>query len=125
MLDPYLAKTDELVGEVIASNVWAEVIDLSSREFVSISDENLIGMGGYARLFTDWPPAEIETPILMLRATEPLAPGVDEEPRLPAGFPTPETVVEIEADHFSILQDGAHAAARTTENWLHERTQKS
>jgi polyketide synthase 7 len=117
MLDPYVSQREELFEEVF-NEVAPKVIDLSSEEFLSIDDNALLAMGTYMRLFPEWRPARHKTPVLWIRATDRLIEGSDEESCLPSSFPVPERVVEVQADHFTIIQDSAEAAARIAEGWF-------
>ncbi|WP_405160276.1 alpha/beta fold hydrolase [Nocardia sp. NBC_01499] len=78
-----------------------------------VTDANLLAMGCYLRLFEAWKPSSITTPVLAVRATRLTGPGRSHWQ--PAGI---ETTVEVDADHFSILEDDAGKAARVIEPWL-------
>ncbi|MFL5913046.1 MAG: type I polyketide synthase [Gaiellaceae bacterium] len=120
MIDPYISQREALFEEVFLE-VAPHVIDLSSDEFLSVDDDSLLAMGTYMRLFPEWRPARHEAPVLWLRASEPLVEGLDEADRLPPSFPAPEAVVDISADHFTVIQDSADAAARAAEAWFSQR----
>src|SRR5207247_11015802 len=117
MIDPYISQREELFEDVFLE-VAPQVIDLSSDEFLSVDDDNLLAMGTYMRLFPEWRPARHMAPVLWLSASEPLIRVLDDEDRLPSLFLAPESVVDIPADHFTIIQDAAEAAARAAEAWF-------
>jgi NAD(P)-dependent dehydrogenase (short-subunit alcohol dehydrogenase family)/aryl carrier-like protein len=119
MIDPYISQRQELFDRVF-DEVAPKVIDLASEEFVSIDDDSLLSMGTYMRLFQEWRPARLETPVLWLRATDPLI-QADGEVHFPPSFPAPECVVDIQADHFTVIQESAEAAAQAAETWLTEK----
>jgi aryl carrier-like protein len=120
MIDPYISQRQELFEQVF-DEVGPKVIDLSSNEFVSIDDDSLLAMGTYMRLFPEWRPARLETPVLWLRATDPLIQAEDGAVHFPESFPAPECVVNIEADHFTVIQESAEAAAQAAETWLTQK----
>ncbi|MDQ3935292.1 MAG: type I polyketide synthase, partial [Actinomycetota bacterium] len=120
MIDPYISQRQELFEQVF-DEVGPKVIDLSSNEFVSIDDDSLLAMGTYMRLFPEWRPARLETPVLWLRATDPLIQADDGEVHFPPSFQAPECVVDIQADHFTVIQDSAEAVAQAAETWLTEK----
>ncbi|MFF9505281.1 KR domain-containing protein, partial [Streptomyces sp. NPDC014656] len=73
-------------------------------------------MGAYLRMVADWSPADIETPILLVRADRPV-------PGLPGGdwrasWPQPHWTVDVPADHFGLIERGAADAARSVATWL-------
>ncbi|MGK5641798.1 beta-ketoacyl synthase N-terminal-like domain-containing protein, partial [Streptomyces sp. URMC 126] len=78
-------------------------------------DTCLTAMGGYDRLFSGWRPEPLTTPVLHLRAAEPL-PGMRDLANLPdrpdagwrAAWPTADAAGEVPGDHFGLA--GEHAA---------------
>ncbi|AOR30853.1 hypothetical protein BFF78_07110 [Streptomyces fodineus] len=83
----------------------------------AVTDARLTAMGGYLRLLTDWEPADFATPVLVARATEPLA-GFD---RPPADWAYPHDEVELTGDHFTVLEEHADRTAQAVHEWLEKR----
>ncbi|MGW2686725.1 type I polyketide synthase [Streptomyces sp. NPDC001414] len=83
----------------------------------AVTDARLTAMGGYLRLLTDWEPAGSATPVLLARATEPLA-GFD---RPPASWAHPHDVVELAGDHFTVLEEHADRTAQAVHEWLEKQ----
>ncbi|MFC4376036.1 thioesterase domain-containing protein [Nocardia halotolerans] len=77
-----------------------------------VSDSNLSAMGAYLGLLDEWEPGPVTAPTLMVRARR---------RSVVADWPTwdvADTVVEVPADHFSILAEDSPATARAIEDWL-------
>ncbi|WP_171166655.1 type I polyketide synthase [Streptomyces sp. I05A-00742] len=73
-------------------------------------DTCLTAMGGYDRLFTGWRPEPLTTPVLHLRAAEPL-------PAFPADgwqavWPPARDTAEVPGDHFTLAGDRAATTLR-------------
>ncbi|WP_024804896.1 type I polyketide synthase [Nocardia sp. BMG51109] len=80
---------------------------------VVVTDANLLAMANYLRLFDEWKPASITTPSLAVnaaRAVDPTAPH--------RHWTASDDEVDIDADHFSILEQHAPHAAAAIERWL-------
>jgi len=99
------------MGDVLAG-VMGQILE-RDHELVAIDDDGLMAMGAYLRIFTEWEPGAIEAPALLVRASRPLGDETD----LPA-WQLPEDVVEVEGDHWALIEDAAAATAEATEAWL-------
>ncbi|MBP2707680.1 hypothetical protein JOL79_28245, partial [Microbispora sp. RL4-1S] len=88
---------------------------------LKLHDDRLTTMGVYNRLFIGWQPKPVETPILLLRAAEPL-PGttVDPEGRTDwrAYWPVAHESVDIPGDHFSTLEEHSGSTAEAVRSWI-------
>ncbi|KUJ65095.1 hypothetical protein ACZ90_51825, partial [Streptomyces albus subsp. albus] len=82
----------------------------------SWGDEALTAMGGYSRLFADWRPRPIATPILHLRAVESL-PGFPAEDWR-ATWETPHTPADVPGNHFTVLGEHSGSALHAVRDWL-------
>jgi hypothetical protein len=87
---------------------------------MSVDDEHLIAMGAYLRAQFEWQPGALAAPGMMLRASAGLVTALPEETELPE-WQKPETVVEIDADHFSLIGDDVAKAATAIDTWMAER----
>ncbi|MFI0737656.1 beta-ketoacyl synthase N-terminal-like domain-containing protein [Streptomyces sp. NPDC021100] len=74
-------------------------------------DTCLTAMGGYDRLFTDWRPEPLATPVLHLRAAAPLA--AFPEGRWQAAWPAADATAEVPGDHFGLIGEHAAGTVRT------------
>jgi malonyl CoA-acyl carrier protein transacylase/thioesterase domain-containing protein/acyl carrier protein len=120
LIDTYAPEFEEL-AEAIAS-VIGQSLD-RAHEFVPLDDRSLLAMGAYMRLFADWEPGSIEAQTALIRASEPLGDAWDEDGRLPS-WQVPETVVEVQGDHFGVIEQGAEATAREAERLVVEMVRR-
>jgi pimeloyl-ACP methyl ester carboxylesterase/acyl carrier protein len=118
LLDTYVP-SDPQELRALGSQVLAEVIDLD-HELMPIDGTNLTALGAYQRLFLEWTPTPIGSPTLLVRTTQPLGDAYAAG-RL-AWWQLPEAVVEVESDHFGLIEANAEATARTLDNWIDELT---
>ncbi|ADP81109.1 type I polyketide synthase [Pseudofrankia inefficax] len=85
------------------------------------SDSSLTTMGGYIRLFDGWRPPPLRSPVLLLRATEPI-PGTIIDPTgardWRAFWPGASDVVDVPGDHFTILEDHCATTVAAIETWI-------
>ncbi|MFF0574643.1 type I polyketide synthase [Streptosporangium saharense] len=88
---------------------------------MTLHDSRLTTMGLYNRLFVGWQPKPVRTPILLLRATEPLrGTTVDPEGRLDwrAYWPVAHESVDIPGDHFTTLEERSDTTAQAIRTWI-------
>ncbi|MGK3965544.1 acyltransferase domain-containing protein [Sorangium sp. So ce118] len=88
-------------------------------------DAQLTAMAWYVRLFEHWVAAPITSPVLFVRATEPLPTGDANGTPKPlndhdwrARWEQPHATVEVPGNHLSMLGDHADAAALAVHTWL-------
>ncbi|HXC46616.1 MAG TPA: alpha/beta fold hydrolase, partial [Solirubrobacteraceae bacterium] len=117
LIDTYAPPGEAEMAQVLAS-VLGVLLSMDS-ELVAIDDHNLMVMGTYLRLFGEAQPASIETPSLLIRASEPLGEG------LGAGLQRlaqqPDETVEVAGHHFGLIEEEAETTARATEAWILDR----
>jgi acyl transferase domain-containing protein/acyl-CoA synthetase (AMP-forming)/AMP-acid ligase II len=82
---------------------------------VEASAVRLTATGGYLRLLDGWQPPAIKTPVLFLRAQDPV-PGLP--PDLRARWPLPHTLSTVPGNHLTMLGAHAPATAAAIESWL-------
>ena len=115
MLDTYSPDGEDLIGTVFASALGL-VLD-RGHELIDIDDHALVAMGNYVRIFGERGTRSIAAPTLNLRATVGL-PGLDITAPVPDWQHRGDTI-HISADHFSLIEDAAPAAAEGIRRWLH------
>ena len=101
---------------------FLEAIYDRSYSAVSIDNTRLSAYIWLSELFADWNPQPSPIPTLLVRATEPLLPGLGEsewQTRLDAA----STLIDVPGDHFSMMDEHAGTTARAVHDWL-ERTIK-
>jgi acyl transferase domain-containing protein/thioesterase domain-containing protein/short-subunit dehydrogenase/acyl carrier protein len=116
MVDTFVPAGPEF-GDVFSS-VIGELLD-RDHEYVSLDDDNLLAMGAYMRLLGEWVPGPIRAPSLLLKASESLDKVFEHDVQLPS-WQRADTTVEVMANHFTIIEEHAKAAAHATETWLSE-----
>ncbi|WP_424533253.1 type I polyketide synthase [Sphaerisporangium viridialbum] len=88
---------------------------------LNVHDSRLTTMGAYNRLFVGWQPKPVQTPILMLRAQEPLR-GTTVQAEggrdWRAFWPVAHDVVDIPGDHFTTLEEHSGSTAEAIRTWV-------
>ncbi len=88
---------------------------------MTLHDTRLTTMGAYNRLFIGWQPKPLDTPILLLRAVEPLR-GTTVDPADPARWqaywPVSHETADIPGDHFTTLEEHAGTTAEAIRTWI-------
>ncbi|HSS04667.1 MAG TPA: alpha/beta fold hydrolase, partial [Solirubrobacterales bacterium] len=106
--------SEEGMGEIF-SNIMGRLFEMD-HEAIAIDDDHLIKMGAYIRLLSEWQRVSLDSPELMLRASEALRTGPARNGGS-AEWPSGDTV-EIAGDHFALVADSAEATAEAIEAWL-------
>ncbi|MFC8046437.1 type I polyketide synthase [Nocardia sp. NPDC057353] len=88
---------------------------------LAVQDDRLTTMGSYNRIFADWRPGPIATPIHLLRAENAL-PGttVGGERDWRAYWPVPHGTADIPGDHFTALEEHGPTTAAAVREWLRQ-----
>ncbi|MER6135010.1 SDR family NAD(P)-dependent oxidoreductase [Streptomyces sp. NPDC001815] len=88
-------------------------------------DTGVAAMGAYTRIFMDWHPEPVDTPTLLIRATQPT-------PRMAAdtdaddwrtSWPLPHELVDVPGDHLTLLQEHARTTASAVRAWIESLSQ--
>ncbi|WP_055526186.1 type I polyketide synthase [Streptomyces graminilatus] len=119
MLDTYLAgtpQTDYIVHVMEERSLEREA------EFGRMTGMRLTAMASYFSLFEPWRPRPLDTPVLLLRASE-LIPGDFDKPRTVPDewqtvWPVPLDVTDVPGDHHSMIEQHGETTARTLHDWL-------
>ncbi len=117
LLDTYAPSDPDEMRQVFG-DVMGTVLDMG-HEIMSVDDHNLVAMGAYVRLLTEWEPQPIEAPGLLVRASQPLGDAY-EGGRLP-WWQLPQDVVEVEGHHFGLIDETASTTAQAIDAWARER----
>ncbi|MFD5468774.1 alpha/beta fold hydrolase, partial [Kitasatospora sp. NPDC127059] len=80
-------------------------------EYGWTTDARLTAMGGYFRHFHGWTPEVVSTPTLLVRAEQSLG-------GRRASWPLTHTPVDVDGDHFTMLEAAAGTAADAVDDWL-------
>ena len=114
LLDTYLSGDDAIAQfeDVLMGGMFER-----EDRAVPIDGTRLTAMGRYFDLLDDWRPPAIQAPVLLVRASSPLAepaPGSDWR----ASWPAPHTVVDVPGDHWSLMEDHMETTAKAVLDWL-------
>jgi acyl transferase domain-containing protein/acyl carrier protein len=110
LLDTYLSDSDELTQ--VFSSVMGQILD-RDRNSLLIDDDHLVAMGAYMRLLGEWVPGSVAVRSLLVQASEALA---DEAPY--ERWQVADDIVQVQGDHFTIIEDHAEATALAVQAWL-------
>ncbi|MFE6975997.1 type I polyketide synthase [Streptomyces sp. NPDC057682] len=85
--------------------------------FARLDFIRLTAMSWYGDLFAQADPEPLETPVLLVRATEPLAPALaDGDWR--TEWKTAHTTLDVPGDHFTLMEKHAATTAHAVREWL-------
>jgi thioesterase domain-containing protein/acyl carrier protein len=120
MIDTYAPKSDGEMREVFASVMGTLFENGHPLIEESVDDGNLLAMGAYFRGASEWEALPIETPSLLVRATEPLGDAF-EGGRL-AWWQLARDVIEVTGDHFGLIDESASETAQVIDTWVREKS---
>ncbi|MGW1227006.1 type I polyketide synthase [Streptomyces sp. NPDC002530] len=85
--------------------------------FARLDFTRLTAMSWYGDLFAEGDPEPLETPVLLVRATEPLSPALaDGDWR--TEWKTAHTTLDVPGNHFTLMETHAGTTARAVREWL-------
>jgi acyl transferase domain-containing protein/thioesterase domain-containing protein/acyl carrier protein len=101
---------------------------LNDQAFALMTADQLTAMAAYFRLFENWEPATITTPVLLLRATECVPewagePISDEYWR--ASWDLSHEILDVRGDHLSLMKEDVASTAFTLHRWLEDQERSS
>ncbi|MFE7563336.1 SDR family NAD(P)-dependent oxidoreductase, partial [Kitasatospora sp. NPDC057500] len=90
------------------------------RKVGPMTDTRLTAMFGYFGLFTDWRPAELTAPTLLVRASERAGGSAPGEPAeaWQAAWSLPHAAIDVPGDHFTLMMEHADRTATAVDGWL-------
>ncbi|MEU7839041.1 alpha/beta fold hydrolase, partial [Nonomuraea sp. NPDC049129] len=130
MIDTYPMDTARLAGmEWWMPSMINGMLARVDRLALSLTETGLTTMGGYLRTFGDWQPRPLDTPTLLIRASDPL-PGMDITGRDTTGvgwrafWRLPHETVDVPGDHFSVLEEHSDTTAHAVQQWIGTLTRR-
>ncbi|MFI1913805.1 type I polyketide synthase [Nocardia sp. NPDC020380] len=100
---------------------WSDALMLGTLEregaYTPMDDSRVTAGAWFTPLLASWKLAEMNAPVLLVRAGEPTGPW-------PAGedwhttWDFPHTVVDAQGNHFTMMEEHAEIVARAVDNWL-------
>ncbi|MFG2638568.1 type I polyketide synthase [Streptomyces sp. NPDC048362] len=116
LVDTYLSG-DEAMTQF--DNVLVDGMFAREDRAAPMDDTRLTAMGRYFQLLDDWRPPAIAAPVLLVRASRPLAepaPGGTADWR--ATWPGAHTVIDVPGDHWSLMEEHVETTATAVRAWL-------
>jgi len=89
--------------------------------FATIKDAGLMAMSIYSGLVSEWAPMQILTPVLLVRATQPMA-GTPADGQWRTSLDFTHTAVDVPGDHFTVLEAHADSTAQAVQEWVLDLT---
>ncbi|WP_370147137.1 type I polyketide synthase [Streptacidiphilus sp. EB129] len=116
LLDTYLSGDHAMTqfDDVLVSGMF----DREDRA-APMDDTRLTAMGRYLRLLDDWQPPALRAPVLLVRASSPLAePPADSTVDWRASWAGAHTVLDVPGDHWSLMEEHVRTTAKAVRDWL-------
>ena len=101
---------------------------LNDQAFALMTGDQLTAMAAYFRLFENWKPVTITTPVLLLRATECVPEWVGEpisEEYWRASWDLSHEILDVRGDHLSIMKENVSSTALALHRWLEDQERSS
>jgi acyl transferase domain-containing protein len=114
LLDSYLIDSSFVTG---SQSELSSGLQARGTTHGALDSTSLSAMAWCCDLMSEWKPAEISTPELLVRATEPISErqaGTDWQAR----WDTPVDMVDVPGNHFSIIEQHVPTTADAVSGWL-------
>ncbi|MCP3803744.1 SDR family NAD(P)-dependent oxidoreductase [Allokutzneria sp. A3M-2-11 16] len=98
---------------------------ISGFDSMAVDGPQLVAMGGYLRIFRNWRPGELSTPVLFAQATECMPEVSDlvaEGVAWRAVWPGPQTTIAVPGNHFTVVTEHAERTADVISDWIGGRS---
>ncbi|MFJ9363894.1 SDR family NAD(P)-dependent oxidoreductase [Nocardia sp. NPDC101769] len=115
MLDTYQVQ-DEFGQWLLRA--MAEHMVSNEATFGRFDSARLSGMGWYVNMLHEMSPGSVVTPTLFVQCAQPFPGSSDRGDWRAEPWDATQSVVSVQADHFTILEDGSAEAAAAIEGWL-------
>jgi candicidin polyketide synthase FscC len=112
LIDTYANVDDPYAADSSPFLTMAQGMLERDGQFTVVDDRSLTAMGGYTRVFIDWAPRPIRTPILFVRASELYHGG------RAASWDQPHDIVDVPGNHFTMLEDHSGTTGAAVQQWL-------
>ncbi|KOU60698.1 DNA-binding protein [Streptomyces sp. MMG1533] len=120
LLDTYLINETNSDKEWLLSLAAVIAPRLGGNQFTGDEDTGVAALGAYTRMFLDWDPEPVDTPTLLVRATQPtpeMATGAEPD-EWQTSWPLPHARADVPGDHFSFMQDHTPTTVAAVRTWL-------
>ncbi|MGW1197932.1 SDR family NAD(P)-dependent oxidoreductase [Streptomyces sp. NPDC002536] len=115
LVDTYHVTPDDEDRPWLLAMPARPALELGDRFEAVVDDTSLAALGAYSRLARGWTPEPMPVPTLLVRATRPSSPGGDWRQ---TSWPAPCATVDVDGDHWSVLEKEARTTAGAIRAWL-------
>ncbi|WP_217181319.1 type I polyketide synthase [Streptomyces sp. AC495_CC817] len=122
LLDTYLSGDEAMTqfDDVLVSGMFER-----EDRAAPMDGTRLTAMGRYFQLLDDWVPPPVEAPVLLVRASSPLAePAPDSDIDWRASWPSAHSVLDVPGNHWSMMEQHLKTTVEAVDGWL-RRTVKN
>ncbi|MDX3524063.1 type I polyketide synthase [Streptomyces scabiei] len=116
LLDTYLSGDEAMTqfDDVLVSGMFER-----EDRAAPMDGTRLTAMGRYFRLLDDWVPPRVEAPVLLVRASSPLAePAPDSDIDWRASWPSAHSVLDVPGNHWSMMEQHLETTVEAVSGWL-------
>ncbi|WNZ14323.1 type I polyketide synthase [Streptomyces sp. 11x1] len=116
LLDTYLSGDEAMTqfDDVLVSGMFER-----EDRAAPMDGTRLTAMGRYFQLLDDWVPPPVEAPVLLVRASSPLAePAPDSDVDWRASWPSAHSVLDVPGNHWSMMEQHLKTTVEAVSGWL-------
>ncbi|WP_215451757.1 type I polyketide synthase [Streptomyces sp. ATCC 21386] len=116
LLDTYLSGDEAMTqfDDVLVSGMFER-----EDRAAPMDGTRLTAMGRYFQLLDDWVPPPVEAPVLLVRASSPLAePAPDSDVDWRASWPSAHSVLDVPGNHWSMMEQHLKTTVEAVDGWL-------
>ncbi|MEU6541153.1 type I polyketide synthase [Streptomyces sp. NPDC047000] len=123
LLDTYMPRPDSPFLR-FSQQMLGGMFDRESM-FAHMDSDRLTAMSWYVAMIGEWEPDPLDTPVLLVRSSEPPVPEETTGPLTPeewqASWHRAHTVLDVPGNHFTMMETHARTTASATDEWLRAR----
>ncbi|MFJ7045452.1 type I polyketide synthase [Streptomyces sp. NPDC101112] len=116
LLDTYLSGDEAMTqfDDVLVSGMFER-----EDRAAPMDGTRLTAMGRYFQLLDDWQPPPVAAPVLLVRASSPLAePAPDSDIDWRASWPSAHSVLDVPGNHWSMMEQHLKTTVEAVDGWL-------
>ncbi|WP_405887194.1 SDR family NAD(P)-dependent oxidoreductase [Streptomyces sp. NBC_01136] len=120
LLDTYMPRADSPFLR-FSQQMLGGMFDRESM-FAHMDTDRLTAMSWYAAMIGEWEPGPLDSPVLLVRSSEPPVPADARGPlelhEWQASWERAHTVVDVPGNHFTMMEAHARTTAAAADDWL-------
>ncbi|MFF4402121.1 type I polyketide synthase [Streptomyces sp. NPDC001480] len=120
LLDTYMPRADSPFLK-FSQQMLGGMFDRESM-FAHMDTDRLTAMSWYVSMIGEWEPGPLDSPVLLVRSSEPPVPAGATGPLQPhewqAAWERAHTVIDVPGNHFTMMESHARSTAAATDDWL-------